>query len=149
MGNKNLSTDTKTTLVQPVLASGGTDPFSLWVDMQGFEGVVGIGVLGTAAGATDDATLFAVGSSSTSSTGHAITGGTQTSSSGVDDKYFEIDIFRPRDRYVRFGLTRSAAIVWGGTVAVQYNPKVKPTANSTVAKASTGAASVLVIEQTT
>ena len=149
MGNKNISSDTKITLVQFPLASGGSDPFSAFVDMQGFDGVRAIGILGTAAGATDDCTLFAVGSSSTSSTGTAITSATQTSSSQGSDKYFCIDVYRPRERYVRFGLVRSAAIEYGGTIAEQYNPFVKPTVNDADTAASTGAACALVVQQTT
>ena len=149
MGNKNISRDTKLSLVQPPLASAGTDPFSAWVDMQGFDAVRFVGILGTAAGATDDATLHAIGSSSTGSTGTAITGATQSSSAGADDKYFCIDLPRPRERFIRTKITRSAAIEYGGTIAEQYNPFVKPTVNDADTAASTGAACALVVEQTT
>jgi hypothetical protein len=43
----NLSKDVKITLVQPPLADGQTDPDSAAVDMQGFEGVMFVGILGT------------------------------------------------------------------------------------------------------
>ena len=127
MGNKNLSRDTKVTLVQVPIAN--TDGVSDYVDMQGFEGVMFIGNLGTA-GSTDDVTLAAWSASSTTSTGTAISGATQTSTAGLDDKFFCVDVFRPRDRFVRTQATISNAVEYGGTVAIQYNPKIKPTVHS-------------------
>jgi hypothetical protein len=43
----NLSKNVKVTLVQAPLADGQTDPDSAAVDMEGFEGVMFVGVLGT------------------------------------------------------------------------------------------------------
>ena len=122
----NLSREIAVTGVQAPLASGGTDPASAYVDMQGFDGVMFTGYLGTA-GSTDVSTLAAWGSSSTSSTGTAITGATMTSSAGESDKLFVLDIFRPRERFIKTHLTNSAAIEYGGTIAQQYGPFVKPT----------------------
>lgn len=148
MGNKNLTTDTKVTMVQAPLASGGTDLASAYVDMQGFEGVMFVGILGTA-GATDVATLAAWSSTATGSTGTAISSATQTSTAGLDDKFFCIDVFRPRRRFVKTHITRSAVVEYGGTVAIQYNPKVKPTVHASTTAVSTGTPCAFVVPQTT
>lgn len=146
MANKNLSRDTKVTLVQvPVANSGGASDY---VDMSGYDGVMFIGNLGTA-GSTDDVTLAVWGSTSTSSTGTAITGATQTSTAGLDDKFFCIDVFRPRQRFVKAHATVSGAVEYGGTIAIQYNPKVKPAVQGTTTAVSTGTPCVLVVPQTT
>lgn len=142
---RNLSRDLAFDMVQAPLASGGTDVASRFVDMQAFDGVVFTGYLGTA-GSTDVATLKAVGSTSTGSTGTAITGATMTSTAGESDKMMVLDIFRPRQRYVKTKITRSAAVEYGGTGAYQYAPFVKPTVSRTAALV---AAVDLTVPQTT
>ena len=112
----NMSKNTLSNLVQAPLASGGTDVASSYVDMDGCEGVLFTGILGTA-GSTDVATLAAWGSSSTSSTGHALTGLTLTSTAGNSDKLMSLDVYRPLVRYVKTHITRSAAVEYGGTRA--------------------------------
>jgi len=141
----NLSKDTKFTGVQAPLASGGTDLASTYVDMSAFDGVIFCGYLGTA-GATDVATLAAWGSTSTGSTGTAISGATVSSSAGEDDKLFLLDISRPRTRYVKTHITRSAAVEYGGTIAQQYGPRYRPTTHTA---ATLAAAAVLKVPQTT
>ncbi len=141
----NLSTEIAATGVQAPLASGGTDVASTYVDMQAFDGVLFTGYLGTA-GSTDVAVLKAVGSTSTASTGTAITGATMTSTAGESDKLMILDIYRPRERFVKTKITRSAAVEYGGTIAQQYGPAVKPTVHLATTLVS---ASVLVVPQTT
>ena len=122
---ENLSKILKVTMVQAPLVSGGTDPASSYVDMSGFDSVMFLGNLGTA-GSTDVATLAAWGATSTASTGTAITGATVTSTAGFDDDVIVLEISRPRERYIKTHLTNSAAIEWGGTNAIQGNPRVMP-----------------------
>ena len=145
----NLSKDAKVTLVQAALTStAGNDPASDYVHMQGFDGVLFVGSLGTV-GSTDVATLAAWGSTSTSSTGTAIASATQTSTAGNSDKFFAIDVYRPTTRYVKTHLTRSDVVEYGGTVAIQYNARSKPTTHGTSTAVSTGTPAALVIQQTT
>lgn len=126
--------------VQAPLASGGTDPASTYVDMQAFEGVMFVGYLGTA-GSTDVCTFRLWGSTSTSSTG-AVMGAAVSSSAGEDDKLFLIDEYKPTKRYVKCHLTRSAAVEYGGTIAIQYEAHSKPTAQTAAMFAATAAARV-------
>lgn len=146
----NLSKDCKITFVQAPLASGGTDPASNYVDMSGYDGVLFIGCLGTA-GSTDVCTLAAQGSTATGSTTFvSITSATQTSTAGLDDKFFAIDVYRPRTRYVKTLLTRSAAVEYGGTVAIQYGGRrVAPVTHGTSTAVSTGTPVAFVVPQTT
>jgi hypothetical protein len=125
----NLSKNILPALVQAPLASGGTDLASSYVDTQGCEGVLFTGILGTA-GSTDVCTLAAWGSSSTGSTGSALSGLTMTSTAGVDDKLMVLDVYRPLYRYVKTHLTRSAAVEFGGTVAQSYGMRVSPVSST-------------------
>jgi hypothetical protein len=141
---QNISAAEKDTLVQAALASGGTDPASTYVDMANFDTVVFRGILGTA-GSTDVCTLAAWGSSSTGSTGTAISGATITSTAGKDDMLMKIEVSRPRTRYVKTHLTRSAAVEYGGTIATQYSGRVEPVTDD----ATTVLTRVLKVPQTT
>jgi hypothetical protein len=115
----NLSKNILPALVQAPLASGGTDLASKYVDTQGAPNVLFTGLLGTA-GSTDVCTLAAWGSSSTSSTGSALSGATMSSSAGESDKLMILDVVRPLKRYIKTHLTRSAAVEYGGTYAQRY-----------------------------
>lgn len=146
MGGRNLSSDTKLTLVHLPLASGGTDPDSIAVDMSGFDGVMFTGILGTA-GSTDVCTFALETGATTDSTAFsAVSGATISSSAGEDDKLFVIDAYRPQKRYARVALTRSAAVEYGGTIAEQYLPINKPTTHDST---SLVGSVVLSVKQTT
>ena len=122
----NLSKDVKVTLVQAPLADGQTDPDSSSVDMQGFEGVLFIGIVGTVTG-SGTASLKASQSSDNSSF-NDLSGVTATGSAGGSDKFILLDVYRPLDRYVRTTLTRAVANpIYGGTIAIQYGAHKKPT----------------------
>lgn len=144
----NLSKEIAGTLVQAPLASAGGDLASNYVDMQGFDGVLFVGNLGTA-GSTDVATLAAWDSTATGSTGTAISGATQTSTASKSDSFFMLDVYRPRKRFVKTHFTRSAAVEYGGTMAYRYGPRVRPTVHSSTTAVSTGTPSVLTVPQTT
>ena len=148
--SENILKNAARTLVQFPLASGGTDPASSSVDMQGFGSVRFIGILGTA-GSTDVCT-FAVQQSATtgSTTFAAITSATQTSTAGQSDAAFDITVTRPRLRYLRVLLTNSAAIEYGGTIALRGDEiGVSPTSNDAATSVSTGTTEVFIVPQTT
>ena len=117
-------------LVQAGLADGTTDPDSSSVDMQGFEGVMFVGIIGAqdaaataaiqAAGSTDDSTFA------------DITGALATSPVNSDDKILVLDVYRPQDRYIRTTLTRAGTTntTWGGTLAIRYGAHNKPTTHT-------------------
>jgi len=122
----NLSKNVKVTLVQAPLADGQTDPDSSAVDMQGFEGVMFVGIVGTVTG-SGTASLKAAQSSDNSSFSD-LSGVVATGSAGGSDKFFVLDVYRPLDRYVRTTLTRAVAnSIYGGTIAIQYGAHKRPT----------------------
>lgn len=126
-----LSEDVKLTLVQAGLADGSTDPDSSSVDMEGFDGVMFVGLVGTITG-SGTATLKASQSANDSSFADLASASVEASGSGDSDKLLVLDIFRPLDRYVRTTLTRATAnSIWGGTLAIQYKAKSKPAVTAT------------------
>jgi len=128
---QNPSAAQKDTLVQAPLTAAGTDPASSYVDMQNFDTVVFRGILGTVV-STGKITLAAWGSSSTGSTGTAISGATITTTAGKSDAELKIEVSRPRDRYVKTHLTRSTSSAeYGGTIASQGLGRKEPVTDAT------------------
>jgi hypothetical protein len=134
----NLSKNVKITLVQAPLADGQTDPDSAAVDMQDFEGVMFVGIVGTVTGAGTAA--LKASQSSDNVNFNDLSGAVVTGAAGDSDKFFVLDVYKPLDRYVRSTLTRAIAnSIYGGTIAIQYGAHKRPTAHD----AATLAAAVL------
>jgi len=131
----NFLRNNKITGVQAPLASGGTDLASTYVDMDGFDDVTFLGHLGTA-GSTDVCTLTIWESSSTSSTG-SVTANTISSSAGESDKVICLEQYRPNARYVKTHVTRSAAVEYGGTIAIQSEARTVPVSTTGATLAAT------------
>jgi len=130
MSIRNLSKEVFPKLVQAPLASGGTDLASKYVDMMNYPGgVTFIGILGTA-GSTDVCTLQVWLSASTATTGHASTTLTMTTTAGESDKLMILDVVKPIPRYVKTHFTRSAAVEYGGTVALAYGAHKQPVSST-------------------
>jgi len=122
----NLSKNVKVTLVQAPLADGQTDPDSSAVDMQGFEGVMFVGIVGTVTG-SGTASLKAAQSSDNSNFSD-LSGVVATGAAGGSDKFLVLDVYKPLERYVRTTLTRAVAnSIYGGTIAIQYGAHKRPT----------------------
>lgn len=122
----NLSKNVTITMVQAPLADGQTDPDSAAVDMQGFEGVMFVGIVGTVTGSGTAA--LKASQSSDNVTFNDLAGAVVTGAAGGSDKFFVLDVYRPLDRYVRTTLTRAVAnSIYGGTIAIQYGAHKKPT----------------------
>jgi hypothetical protein len=134
---RNFIRESKRTLVQQTLAKGGTDVFSGLVDMQGYDNVT---LLGICSSANSTGTFKLNAYDSTTSTANTtsngltlITGATVTSTGGQEDGLLTIEIVRPQKRYVGSKITRSAAVEYAGTVAIQTGPvrRVTSTKQST------------------
>lgn len=119
----NLSKDVKVTLVAAGATSAGTAINSTAVDMSGFEGVIFIGSIATA-----NAGNTALAAQATTSGGsYADLAGT-TVAPGDSGDSFLIDVYRPRERYVRCEIDRSGTnTVTGDIYAIQYTAASKPT----------------------
>lgn len=122
-----LSKNVKVTLVQPPLADGQTDPDSAAVDMRGYDGVMFVGITGTITGS--GTVSLKAAQSSDNQNFIDLEGMVATTVAGVDDDSFLIlDVYKPRKQYVRTTLTRAVAnSVYGGTIAIQYEAKERPT----------------------
>jgi len=145
MSDFHLSRNVKKTLCQAPLAAASTGRAGAAVDMANWDGVEFAGSLGTY-GTTSFATLKAQVSTSTTSWTD-LTGATASSTAGVDDKLLIVDVFRPRQRYVRPFLTQhGTGGEYGGTIASQYGARKLPV---THASTTLAAAAVLTVPQTT
>ena len=121
----NLSAHTKLTLVKVGLATGTTAVNSDAIDMEGFEGVMFFGTL-TTANAGNSANIA---QATTSGGTYADLAGTKIVPGDNGDS-FMIDVYRPRERFVRCELDRSGATpITGDIYALQYGAAVKPTSH--------------------
>lgn len=139
----NLANNVKVTRVMNAQAAGTGDTLSgSAVDMQGFEGVMFIAQFGTlTAGAV---TTLKAQQDTASGMGSAadLEGTAQSIADSADNDCLILDIYRPRERYVRPQITRATAnAVVDGIIAIQYGARVHPTTHdaATVAGSETHA----------
>lgn len=130
----NLSKNVKFTRLLTSTAAGTGDTLSgAILDMSGFEGVVFVALLGdAAAGAV--VTLQAQQNTANSASGMATLAGTAAqaafSASSGDDKVLVLDVYQPRERYLRPQLVRATTnIAIDGILAIQYEARTRPTVN--------------------
>lgn len=130
----NLSKNTKLSLIKAAAASDTSALTSDAVDMQGFDGVMFFGSI-----ATVNAGNFAkVQQSSDNGVADAYADleGTKNTP-GDDGDTFLIDVYRPRERYLKVVITRGAATATGDVYALQYGARVKPTSQAATIDAET------------
>ena len=128
---RNFIRESARDLVQKTLAKGGTDVFSGKVDMQGWDNVTFVGVC-SSAGSTDTVKLNAYESTTSTATSTSngftiVSGATVSTTAGEEDGLLTIEVVRPRKRYVASKVTRSAAVEYGGTLAIRTNPRMVST----------------------
>lgn len=123
----NLSKNTKLTRVINAQAVGTTTVNGSVVDMQNFEGVM----FAVAMGAVTDAASIKLqqGVQSDGSDMTDLEGTSVTVPADGDNQIFWLDIYRPRERYVRVVVVRGGATgaVIDAGLAVQYGPRKAPT----------------------
>lgn len=101
------------------------------LDMSGWEGVIFIVPI-TDSVATGVATLTVQQNTANSGTGMAaLSGAVATATSGTNDdlngKLLVVDVYRPRERYIRSLLTSATAnIAFGDTIAILYQGSKMP-----------------------
>ena len=121
-----ISNQIKTTRVSNAVAAGTSDIDSSSVDMTDFEGVrftVAFGTITSGAATTIKAAQSANDSSWNDLLATAI-----TVADDDDNQLAVLDIWRPKDRYVRCTVTRATQnAVVDGIVAEQYGPRLLPT----------------------
>jgi hypothetical protein len=125
-----MSKMTRLTLVAAAAGAATTAVVSTAIDMANFEGVMFFGNVAT--GAANNIVkaqqgLLADGSDAADLTGtaNAIT---------ANNNQFLVDIYRPRERYVRVSLARGTSTASGEIYALQYGPRVQPTTQASTVK---------------
>ena len=128
----NLSKDVKITVVAAAATAATTAVTSSVLDMQGYDGVMFIALLGDVTD-TSVLTLTAKGNTANSTSSptpvtqkatDAFTAGAST----ADSKAIVVDVYDPALRYVFAELTRTTAnAVVGGIIAIQYGAESRPT----------------------
>jgi len=135
----NMHANCKVSRVMNAVAAGTTDQNSASVDMADFEGVIFLAAFGTLT-ATQVTSLKAQQSSDDgSSDAFADLEGTSVGPLADADgnKMLALDVYRPRERYVRATIDRGTAnAVIDGIVAIQYGARKAPVTHSTTVSAS-------------
>lgn len=141
----NLSTDVKISVVADSAVAAQTAVTSSVLDMQGFDGVMFIALLGDVT-ATSVLTLTAKGNSASSTSSptpvtQAATAAFTAGASDADNKALVVDVYAPALRYIFAELTRTTAnAVVGGIIAIQYRAGQRPTTHAASVIASAIAA---------
>ncbi|MBF8255141.1 MAG: hypothetical protein HW375_48 [Anaerolineales bacterium] len=122
----------KITRVLNAVPAGTTDQNGSILDMQGYEGVLFVALLG-ALTATQVTALHAQQDTD-------VAGGTMADllgssvgplADGDGNKCLVLDVYKPRERYVRCVLDRATAnAVIDGVIAIQYSARERPTAHA-------------------
>ena len=121
-----LSDDIKIT-VDDAQASAGTEVDSTILDMAGYDGVLFIAKIGTAA-----ANTYIKGQEDTDSGMATVQdlAGSKTSSAGAGPKTLVLDVQVPAKRYVRVAVIRGTNTTVDAIVAIQYKARVRPVAQA-------------------
>jgi len=128
----NEKQNVKITKVHAYESAAGSTHYSDILDMAGFEGVVFVASIGTAAannGVNAQQDTDAAGGTMADLEGTKIlSDATQTD--------FVLDIYRPTERYVRLAVLRGTSTTIEAVWAIQYGAHKMPTDNDTAAQAS-------------
>lgn len=116
---------TRLTRVAAGAADGTSAVVSSVIDMANFEGVMFFGNIAT--GAANNIIkaqqgLIAAGDDMADLAGTA-------NAIASNNNQFLLDIYRPRERYVRVSLARGTSTVTGDIYALQYGPRTQPTSH--------------------
>ena len=124
----NLSKNTKLTRVSNAVAAGTTDINSTVIDMQNFEGVQFLVAFGAITAGAVTSIKVQQGAQSDLSDAADLEGTAVAVADDDDNKLFYLDVFRPRERYVRLVVDRETQnAVLDGIFAQQYGPRTMPT----------------------
>lgn len=137
----NLGKGVKVTRVMNAVAAGTTSQNGSTLDMTGFEGVMFIALFG-ALTATQVTALKAQQGAASNLSDAADLVGTSVGplADGDGNKALVLDVYKPRERYVRGVVVRGTAnAVIDGMIAIQYGAGLKPTVHdaTTIAFAET------------
>jgi hypothetical protein len=119
----------KVTRVMNAVAAGTSDQTSSIIDMQGYEGVMFLASFGTLTATQVTSMRAQQGAAAAMGDAADLEGSTVGPLADDDDNQcLVLDVYRPRERYVRVVIDRATAnAVIDGVVAIQYGPREKPT----------------------
>ncbi|KKM90816.1 hypothetical protein LCGC14_1234880 [marine sediment metagenome] len=134
----NLNQNVKVTRVMDAVAVGLTAQNSSVIDMQGFDGVAFILLAGTI---TDGDLSLKIQQDTVlafDDDAQDLLGTLATILNANDDDCAIVDIFRPRERFVRAVVVRGGATgaVIDGVLAIQYNGRKRPTVHDSATVAA-------------
>ena len=135
----NLSKNTKIKRVMNAVAAGTTDQNSSSVDMQNYEGVLFLAAFGTLTASQITQMKAQQSSDDGASDAFADLLGTLTGPLADADgnKLLVLDVFRPRERYVRCVVDRGTAnAVIDGVIAIQYGARKGETTHDVTVKSA-------------
>ena len=124
-------------LAAAVVAGSSIDNDSAIFDMAEFEGILFITTIEDSVN-TGVATMTVEQNTANSGTGMAaLSGAVATLTSGADDdlngKILAVDVYRPKERYVRVNRTSATAnIAFGSVIAIPYGSRKRPTLEGTL-----------------
>lgn len=129
----NISNQIKTTRIMNAVAAGQTDQTSSAVDMANFEGARFTALFGTITSGAVTSVKVQQSSDDGASDTYADLEGTSISVADDDDNQaVVIDVWRPRERYLKVVIDRGTQnAVIDGVVAEQYGARVLPTTDDT------------------
>lgn len=120
-----------------VSAAANTDNDSSIIDMSGFEGCVFVtAITDCVSGGVATMTVEQNTANSTSGMAALAAAGVATATSGANDdlngKLLIVDVYRPRERYLRVNrVSATQNIAFGPVYAVQYGPNKAPVTQAT------------------
>lgn len=124
----SLENAVKVTRVMNAIAAGTTDQESSVIDMQGFDGVMFIAAFGAITTNAVTSVKAQQGTDATVTDAADLLGTGITVADDDDNQVVVLDIYRPRERYVRCVIDRGTQnAVIDGIVAIQYNGRRQPT----------------------
>ncbi|MDA0780668.1 MAG: hypothetical protein PQ612_06000 [Rickettsiales bacterium] len=129
-------------VLAPIAAGSSINSDSDIIDMEGFEGVTFITPI-TDSADTGVATMNIEQNSANSASGMAALSGaiatvTSAANDDINGQLLIVDVYRPKERYLRANLTSATAnIAYGNTIAVKYGAKKKPITQGSTVAAST------------
>lgn len=124
----NLNKNTKLTRVSNAVAAGTSDVNSAVIDMQNFEGCLFVVAFGAITAGAVTSIKLQQGAQSDLSDAADLASTSVTVADDDDNQIFYLDIYRPRERYVRLVVDRGTQnAVIDGIFAQQYGPKKSPT----------------------
>jgi hypothetical protein len=123
----SLQKQVKVTRVMNAVAAGTSDQNSSVIDMQGWDGVTFLAAFGTITSGAVTSVKVQQGADSGLSDGADLEGTSVTVADDDDNQIAIVEVYRPRERYVRLVVDRGTQnAVIDGVIAIQYNGRRQP-----------------------